>query len=142
MYLEPKIWGPHYWFFLQTLALSYPDFPNEVMKRKYYDFFMNLPLFIPDVKMGQKFSEMLDKYPVSPYLGSKDSLIRWIIFIHNKYNEMLGKDEISIDEAMSKYYEQYMPKPVYLHQEMKVKRYYLHVAFILTCLFIVYLYWD
>ncbi len=139
---DPVVWGPHYWFFIQTLALSYPDFPNEIIKRKFYDFFLNLPLFIPDVEMGQKFSELLDKYPVASYLGSKDSLVRWVVFIHNKYNEMLGKDEISIDEAMSRYYDLYLPKPVHLHEELKVKRYYLHVAFILTCLFLVYLYWD
>lgn len=139
-----KVWGPHYWFFIQTLALSYPDFPNEIAKRKYYDFFLNLPLFIPDVKMGKTFSELLDKYPVSPYLGSKDSLVRWTVFIHNKYNEMTGKDEISIDEAMSRYYDLYLPKPVSVrdYQELKMNRYYLHVAFILGCLFLVYLYWD
>ena len=137
---DPKVWGPHYWFFLQTLALTYPDFPNEVSKRKYYDFFQNLPLFIPDVEMGNKFSTLLDSYPVSPYLTSKDSLSRWVIFIHNKYNEILGKDEISIDEAMAQYYNHYLPKPVYLHQEMKVRRYYMHVAFILGCLILVYLY--
>jgi hypothetical protein len=55
---------------------------------------------------------------------------------------MLGKDEISIDEAMSKYYDLYLPKPVHIHEELKVKRYHLHVAFILTCLFLVYLFWD
>ena len=139
---DSNVWGPHYWFFIQTLALSYPDFPNEIIKRKFYDFFLNLPLFIPDVEMGQKFSALLDKYPVASYLGSKDSLVRWVVFIHNKYNEMLGKDEISIDEAMSRYYDLYLPKPVYLHEELKVKRYYLHVAFIVTCLFLVYLYWQ
>ena len=137
-----KVWGPHYWFFMQTMALTYPDFPNDVIKRKYYDFFSNLPLFIPDEKMGKEFSNMLDKYPVTPYLSSKDSLVRWVVFIHNKYNEMTGKDEISIDEAMNRYYELYMPKPVYLHQELKMNRYYMHVAFILICLFLVYLYWD
>jgi hypothetical protein len=139
---DPLVWGPHYWFFIQTLALSYPDFPNEIIKRKFYDFFLNLPLFIPDVEMGQKFSTLLDKYPVASYLGSKDSLVRWVVFIHNKYNEMLGKDEISIDEAMSRYYDLYLPKPVHIHEELKVKRYYLHVAFIVTCLFLVYLYWQ
>jgi hypothetical protein len=78
---DSAVWGPHYWFFIQTLALSYPDSPNEIIKRKFYDFFLNLPLFIPDVEMGQKFSTLLDKYPVASYLGSKDSLVRWVVFI-------------------------------------------------------------
>ena len=24
MVLNPKIWGPHYWFFLHTIAINYP----------------------------------------------------------------------------------------------------------------------
>ena len=47
MTLEPKIWGPHYWFVLHTIALSYPQNPNEVTRKKFYDFYQNLPLFMP-----------------------------------------------------------------------------------------------
>ena len=122
MYLDSKVWGPQYWFFLTTVAMTYPDYPNEVSKRKYYDFFQNMPLFIPDTEMGNDFSVMLDKYPVTPYLSSKDSLLRWINFIHNKYNVLLGKHEMSIDEMMENYFAQYAPKELHLHKEMKVKR--------------------
>ena len=139
--LDAKTWGPHYWFFMMTVALTYPDFPNEVTKRKYYDFYMNLPVFIPDGEMSGRFSTMLDKYPLTPYLGSKDSLIRWVNFIQNKYNDLLGKPSVSLDEAMQEYFDNYMPKPVYLHQQLKMRRYYLHVAFILGCLALIYYYW-
>ena len=44
MTLDPNIWGPHYWFFLHTLALTYPETPNDVIKKKYYDFYQNLPI--------------------------------------------------------------------------------------------------
>ena len=43
MSLDPKIWGPHYWFVLHTIALTYPLTPNDTTKKKYYDFFHNLP---------------------------------------------------------------------------------------------------
>lgn len=139
--LDAKTWGPHYWFFMMTVALTYMDFPNEVTKRKYYDFYMNIPIFIPDDEIAKSFSTMLDKYPITPYLASKDSLIRWVNFIHNKHNEMLGKPIISLDEAMRNYFDNYMPKPIYLHQAMKIRRYYLHVAFILGCFALIY-YWS
>lgn len=141
MYLDSKVWGPYYWFFLTTVAMTYPDYPNDVSKRKYYDFFQNLPLLIPDTEMGNEFSVMLDKYPVSPYLTSKDSLLRWVNFIHNKYNVMLGKNEVSLDEMMEKYFAHYAPKELHLHKEMKVKRYYIHAAFILLCVFLIYCFW-
>ena len=47
VYLDPKVWGPHYWFFLHTLAMTYPHHPNSVTKKKYYEFIQNLPLFLP-----------------------------------------------------------------------------------------------
>ena len=34
MNLDPKIWGPHYWFFLDTIAMTYPNHPNAVTKKK------------------------------------------------------------------------------------------------------------
>ena len=35
--LDPTIWGPHYWFFLHTIAMTYPIRPNDVTKKKYYE---------------------------------------------------------------------------------------------------------
>ena len=32
-YLDPKVWGPHYWFFLHTVAMTYPHHPNSVTKK-------------------------------------------------------------------------------------------------------------
>ena len=31
---NPIIWGPHYWFVLYTIALSYPLNVNESTKKK------------------------------------------------------------------------------------------------------------
>ena len=28
-----KVWGPHYWFVLHTIALRYPKNPNDVTKK-------------------------------------------------------------------------------------------------------------
>ena len=135
---DAKVWGPHYWFFMMSVAMTYSDFPNDIIKRKYYDFYMNLPLFIPNKEMAKTMLTMLDSYPLTPYLSSKDSLIRWVVFIHNKVNTMIGKPNISVDEAIKNYMDAYMPKPLYLHQELKIKRYYIHVTFILLCLFAIY----
>jgi hypothetical protein len=91
MNFDPDVWGPHYCFFLHTIAHSYPESPNAVTKRKYYDLIQNMPLFIPVSEIGNKFSNLLDKYPVSPYLDSRDAFIRWGHFIHNKINEKFIK---------------------------------------------------
>jgi fumarate reductase subunit C len=112
MALDPKVWGPHYWFVLHTIALSYPVTPNDVSKKKYYDFIQNLPLFLPIEEIGNTFSKFLDKYPVTPYLESRESFIRWMNFIHNKINIALELPELTLSESMRDYYEHYKPKAV------------------------------
>jgi hypothetical protein len=116
--LDPTIWGPHFWFFLHTIAMTYPIRPNDVTRKKYYELICNLPIFIPVEAIGSDFSKLLDEYPVSSYLDSRDSFIRWMHFIHNKINEKLEKPKISINDFYIKYYEEYKPKDV------KMKDYY------------------
>ncbi len=140
MVYDPDIWGPHYWFFLFTIAQTYPKTPNAITKRKYYDFVMNMPLFIPDPEIGNRFANMLDKYPVTPYLDSRESFIKWVHFIHNKINYMLGKEEITLLESLEKYKALYRSKPVYLSYKMNIKVQYVHIVLILACLFLIYVY--
>jgi len=117
MTLDPKIWGPHYWFVLHTIALTYPETPTEVVKKKYYDFYQNLPLFLPIEEIGNNFCKFLDKYPVTPYLDSRQSLVRWTHFIHNKINTALHLPTLTLEEALSEYYDHYKPKEVKDNQE-------------------------
>ena len=138
---DPITWGPHYWFFLMTIALSYPDNVNSVIKRKYYDFITNLPIFIPNAEIGNKFSHLLDKYPVSPYLDNRDSFVKWVHFMHNKINHLLGKEEISYDAALENYFAEYRPKPIYLSEKIKWKKFAIVGVFIFICLLLIYIYW-
>jgi len=139
---NPEIWGPHYWFFLMTLALAYPDNVNAVVKRKYYDFITNLPIFIPNAEIAHKFSNLLDKYPVSPYLDNRESFVKWVHFIHKKVNHSLVKEEISYGAAIETYFAEYRPKPIYLSEKIKLNRYIIIAIFIFLCFFFIYIYWD
>ena len=136
MELDPTVWGPHYWFVLFSIAVSYPTNPNDVVKKKYYDFFHNLPLFIPHIEIGDDFSKILDKYPVTPYLDSRDSMIKWVHFIHNRINLKLGKNEIKLSEAVQEYYNHYLPRDIKKEKERKrnEKILYITIIFLLTSL--------
>jgi len=133
---DPHVWGPHYWFFLHTVAHTYPLVPNAVTKRKYYDLIQNMPLFLPDPEMGNRFSTLLDLYPVSPYLDSRDSFIRWVNFIHNKVNVALGEEELSLQDGLERYLDHYKTvSPALMEQPWRIK--WLSLALIvLACLFI------
>jgi len=139
MQLNPKIWGPKYWFFLYTTALTYPNNPNEITKKKYYDFIQNFPLFIPVSNIGNEFSIFLDKYPVTPYLDSRESFIKWIHFIHNKINIYLGKKEISYYDAMHYYYSHYQEKEIKITNEKKNKHKFIFASIIIILFSIIIL---
>ncbi len=138
---EPHIWGPHFWFFLHTIAMSYPDHANDVTKRKYYDLIQNMPLFLPDAEMGNRFSRLLDDYPVTPYLGKRESFIRWTIFIHNKINVILGKPEMELDEAIEQYNRAYIPEKLELNGETTIRKIvvYMYSAILLALLLVAYM---
>ena len=138
---DPEIWGPHYWFFLQTVAHTYPEFPNSVTKRKYYDFIQNLPLFIPNPEIGDKFSNLLDQFPISPYLDGRDSFIRWVHFTHNKINKMLGKKEISLFAALDNYRSHYRPKQIKVSERFHLKQEYITAFFTLMCFILIYMFY-
>jgi hypothetical protein len=108
---KPEIWGPHYWFVMHTMAQTYPLRPSQSTKRKYYDFIMNLPLFLPDAEIGNRFSQLIDSYPVSPYLDKRDNFVLWVHFIHNKINVSLGKPEMTTIEALEAYQRAYESAP-------------------------------
>ena len=131
MALDPTVWGPFYWFVFHTIALTYPTNPNETIKKKYYDFIHNIPLFLPVQTIGNNFSVLLDKYPVTPYLDSQSSFVKWMHFIHNKINVSLDKPEVTMDEAMVTYSEHYKPKAVKEKEQRKRREKYVFLGFII-----------
>jgi hypothetical protein len=142
MKYNPEVWGPHYWFFLHTIAYSYPLFPNTVTKRKYYDLIQNLPLFIPNTEIANNFSNMLDKYPVTPYLDNRDSFKKWMHFIHNKINVLLGKDEISFDKAEEIYEKSYLPKKLLLSEKFHLQKHHIYLIFTIISFFLIYIFYK
>ena len=141
-YLDPKIWGPHYWFFLHTLSMTYPKNPNAVNKKKYYEFIQNLPLFIPVESISGEFSKLLDKYPVAPYLDNRESFIQWVHFIHNKINEKLEKPQISLNDFYVKYYEEYKPNNVKMLEFYKLREKLIYAGLLLSISLTIYYLYD
>jgi hypothetical protein len=137
MNLDSSVWGPHYWFMLHTLTLTYPNTPNEVTKKKYYEFIQNLPLFIPDETMGNEFAEYLDKFPVTPYLDSRQSFMKWMHFIHNQVNIKLGKHIVDYDIALKSYYDNYLPKEIIKKEEFKYKKHLIYTLIVILLIILI-----
>lgn len=136
MVLDPEIWGPKYWFVLMTISLNYPLYPNEISKKKYYDLIQNIPLLIPVKDISNSFSKLLDDFPVTPYLDSRESFIKWVHFIHNKMNILSDKPEVTLEEALEEYYENYKSLEV---KETKMRLSREKIAYILILILLVVL---
>jgi len=139
---NPEIWGPKYWFFFHTLAMTYPKNPNAITKKKYYDFVQNIPLFIPVEKISNEFSELLNLYPIQPYLDNKEDFIRWFWFIHNKINEKLEKPKISLSDFYIKYYEQYKDKNTQFFEYYKWKSKLIYIFCLILLSGLIYYLYD
>ena len=137
MALDSKVWGPYYWFVLHTIALSYPLKPNEVTKRKYYEFIQNLPIFLPNPDIGDNFSKLLNNYPVTPYLDSRSSFIKWMHFIHNKINKDLDKPQMLYSDAIINYYKNYEPKPKVKKEEFKWREKIIFLSLLVVLIIII-----
>jgi len=141
-YLDPKIWGPHYWFFLHTVAMTYPHHPNAVTKKKYYEFVQNLPLFIPVEQISKEFEKLIDVYPITPYLDNRDSFTRWMHFIHNKINEKLEKPPITLNDFFVQYYNQYKSQNEKTAEYYKLREKLIYGSVLVSISFAIYYLYD
>lgn len=142
VYLDPTIWGPHYWFFLHTIAMTYPHHPNAVTKKKYYEFVQNIPLFIPVEQISSDFEKLIDKYPITPYLDNRDSFVRWMHFIHNKINEKLEKPQIMLNDFFVEYYNQYKSQNEKLAEYYKLREKVIYSGILFSILGSIYYLYD
>ena len=138
--MNPAIWGPHYWFTFHTIAMTYPLNPNDITKKKYYDFFSNVPLFIPNHSIGSHFIKLLDKYPIEPYLNNRDSLMKWVHFIHNQINKKLNKPEISFSKSLELYNDNYKDKETIKKENIVKKKHYYQIGFLVALFFLILYY--
>jgi len=98
--IGPDTWGPVVWHALHYITLGYPDNPTEDKKQKYKQFFTLLSDVLPCSICANHYSENLLKMPLNDQvLANKESLIKWLIDIHNVVNEMNKKPIIQYEIA-------------------------------------------
>ena len=142
MNLTPEIWGPSFWFFLHTIAFHYPLHPNDFIKKKYFDFISHFYLFIPVEQISKEFNQLLDLYPVSPYLDSREAFISWTHFIHNKINEKLEKPPITLNDFFVKYYNEYKSQNEKLAEFYKLREKLIYGGIVISILGGIYYLYD
>ena len=131
MQLDSQVWMPHLQFILQTMSIMYPTYPNDVSKKKYYDVINNLPVFFPIKPMGETFTKLLDEFPVTPYLKSRESFMRWVHFINNKLNIFMEWEQTTFYDSLETYYASYKPKELIRLEHHKRRKQYIQISVII-----------
>lgn len=105
--MEPKIWGPPFWFIIHTIAFYYPEKPSFNEKRHMFEFFQNLQYIIPCQVCRQHYTKHFQEFPVTPFLDNKANLVSWTVQLHNRVNESTGKPVKSVEEVIRHYQKVY-----------------------------------
>ena len=101
--MNPKFWGSHGWIFLHVVTMNYPKEPTNEDKSLYRNFFSSLMRVLPCEKCAHHYEQHIIDDPIEPALDSRDSLVRWLIKIHNKVNEDLGKPQYTYEQVIEEY---------------------------------------
>lgn len=102
--IDPTLWGPSAWRYMHYITLSYPDNPTAVDRENVYNFFMLNAKLLPCEKCRNEFNKELQRNPLTNnILSSRQDLIIWLINVHNRVNERLGKPQMTYDQVINEY---------------------------------------
>ena len=104
MHLPPIVWGPFFWHTMHIVALGYAKHPTYTDKKCAKEFYESLTFLIPCSVCREHYKEHFASNPITPFLDSKEDLLKWTIDIHNKVNKLLNKPQWTEAEVI-KYYE-------------------------------------
>tara|TARA_B100001248_G_C27385186_1_gene459234 strand:+ start:925 stop:1335 length:411 start_codon:yes stop_codon:yes gene_type:complete len=105
--MNPKIWGPHGWIFLHSIAYGYPNDPTPDEKKAAINFFNSLGHMLPCKTCSELYKKDLVLFKKTNELKkaveNKTNLIKFINLIHNNVNKSLNKKQYS-DIEYDNYY--------------------------------------
>jgi hypothetical protein len=99
---NPTVWGPHGWFFIETIVLSIPKDVKDTSP--YITFLQSLKDVLPCSSCRKEYTEYIATHPIPT---GREDIIMWVFTLHNAVRTRTGKTPRSI-ESMIKYYD---PKP-------------------------------
>jgi len=90
--VEPSVWGKHAWKFMHSVTMGYSECPTDNEKKNMKTFFTSIQDILPCARCRENLKKHLKKYPINDeVVCSRESLVKWLINIHNEVNMSLGK---------------------------------------------------
>ena len=101
--MDPKFWDLYGWIFLHAVTMNYLKNPRIEIKPFIEIFFSNLTRVLPCEKCARHYKQHIQDDPIEPALENRGKLVRWLIKIHNKVNQDLGKPQYTYDQVIEEY---------------------------------------
>ena len=127
--LNPKIWGPHGWFFIESIIIALPNNIDLNMQNELKHFFISLQSLLPCEKCRLHFSKYVKKTDIINYdFSNKNNVIKWINSAHNNVSTINNTSIFSIDDMIKFYNEKY---------NIETKSSYYDIGFIIIYLLLI-----
>jgi ribosomal protein S17 len=110
--LTPGVWGPKTWFFLDSMAMGYPENPTDDEKLSAKNLILSLKDLLPCWGCRVNYAKYLEDYiktkPLDKIVENRGSLIEFIIAVHNDVRERNGDKVVSVEDTFKYYNKEYL----------------------------------
>jgi hypothetical protein len=139
MNLNPTVWGPRGWFFIDSIVLSLPDKLSYEQKTIYKNFFTSLQDILPCEGCRKHYKQNLIKYPLTDeVLSKKGNMIKWVLNVHNNVRRDAKKIPISINQYFEYYNKQYDNDNNKKNSKDCNFKYYISIIIILILILVIF----
>lgn len=102
--MSNSYWGPKTWKTLHCITYNFPENSNREINKIYIHFFNRIvPTMLPCSICFNHYLKYISNHPVHNHIQNKNSLIRWLIDMHNYINKKNGKAILSYEQVDSIY---------------------------------------
>lgn len=105
--LITKIWGPHAWVTLHSIAYCYPNNPTDKDKEIYCNFYNLIGDVLPCFYCRDSYKEFIKNGNTkldNNALKNRESLTKWLYYVHEAVNKKLGVDYgVSYEDVTNRY---------------------------------------
>lgn len=106
--LNSNVWGPHAWFFIESITIALPDNISSSLQNELKHFFFSFSYLLPCEKCRYHFSEYIKKTNMMKIdFSKKEKVLKWINTIHNEIRKRNGSETINIEKTVKYYDNQY-----------------------------------
>lgn len=111
--LMTKIWGPHIWFAIHSIAFGYPVNPTTEQKEQYKIFLTYLGFVLPCLFCRESYQFFIkdgDTKLTDDVFENRTTVTNWAFKIHNRVNKKLGVDYGTTYEELCEKFEKFRAK--------------------------------